>query len=163
MLESVRLQAARIATVVFAGTAAAIPVLAQGTAADSTKKPMQEFTVSNMTRFAPGNPAPRYPQALQDAGKMGVVVAQMVVDTSGTAIESTLKILRVADPAFADAIKEVIPKLRFIAAKVSDRKVKQLVQIQFRFGLQGRPAPTDTVIANPNILQLDVVITGATK
>lgn len=140
--------------------AVARPGATQATPQDTTKKPMKEFSVSNMAQFAPGSPAPRYPKALKDAGTIGVVVAQMVVDTNGTAIESTLKIVRGADPAFVQAIKDVMPNLRFLPAKVEDRKVKQLVQIQYRFAIQGKPAPTDTVVTKSPIHQLDVWITG---
>jgi outer membrane biosynthesis protein TonB len=133
---------------------------AQGATTDTTKKPMQEFSVSNMAQWAPGSPAPRYPEALKDAGTIGVVVAQMVVDTNGTAIESTLKIVRAADPGFIQAIKDVMPKLRFLPAKVGDRKVKQLVQVQYRFAIQGKPVPTDTIIPKGPIHSLDVWITG---
>ena len=55
------------------------------------------------------------------------------------------------------------PNLRFLPAKVADRKVKQLVQIQFRFAIQGIAAPTDTVVSRGQIHQLDVWITGIPK
>ena len=139
---------------------ASAPAGAQGAPSDSTKKPMQEFSVSNMAQWAPGSPAPRYPESLKNAGTIGVVLAQMVVDTNGTAIESTLKIVRAADPGFVQAIKDVMPRMRFLPAKVGDRKVKQLVQIQYRFAIQGKPAPTDTLLAKGPIHSLDVWITG---
>ncbi|MCX5764733.1 MAG: energy transducer TonB [Gemmatimonadetes bacterium] len=140
-------------------------LLSQGTPpkADSTAKQMVEFAVSEMATLATGSAAPRYPSALKDAGTVGVVVAQMVVDTNGTAIETTLKIVRATDPAFVAAVKEAMPGLRFSAARVDNRRVKQLVQIQYRFLLQGKESPADTLTTNSPIRQFDVTITGITK
>lgn len=131
--------------------------------ADSTAKQMVDFSVSEMATLAAGSAAPRYPAALKDAGTVGVVVAQMVVDTNGTAIETTLKIVRATDPAFVAAVKEAMPGLRFSAARVDNRRVKQLVQIQYRFLLQGKASPADTLTTKSPIRQFDVTITGITR
>jgi len=140
-------------------------VQSQGTPpkADSIAKQMVEFSVSEMATLTAGSAVPRYPSALQDAGTVGVVVAQMVVDTNGTAIETTLKVVRATDPAFVAALKEAMPGLRFSAARVDNRRVKQLVQIQYRFLLPGKAAPADTLTTKSPIRQFDVTITGITK
>ncbi len=141
-----------------------IPSRSQGTPQDTTKKPMREFKVADMANFAPGSAIPRYPQALKDAGTTGTVIAQMVVDTGGTAMAGTLKIIRAADPAFVTAIKDAMDGMRFVPARVDGgRHVRQLVQIQFRFAIPGKPAPTDTIVPTGQVHQLDVLITGVTR
>ena len=62
-------------------------------------------------------------------------MAQFVVDTTGRADMSTLRILQSDHQLFSDAVRQVLPKLRFIPAEVGGTKVRQLVQQPFRFGL----------------------------
>lgn len=96
------------------------------------------FTRETVDRFVvmlPGSTGPAYPEMLRAAGVEGSVLAQFVVDTSGRADVATLRILQSDHALFSDAVKSVLPKLRFAPAEVGGTKVRQLVQQPFRFGL----------------------------
>jgi protein TonB len=58
-------------------------------------------------------------------------------DFSGKGVEGgTLRILKSSDPAFSDAVKRALPGMRFSAAQIGGRKVKQLVQMPFVFNIK---------------------------
>lgn len=82
-----------------------------------------------------------------------------VVDTLGLAEVASLKVLRSDHDLFTDAVKSALPDMRFQAARVGARHVKQLVQVFFRFRIEG--APTDTP-ASPvaNVRALEVTVTA---
>jgi TonB family protein len=83
----------------------------------------------------PGNPAPRYPAELRAAGIQGEVVAQFVVNREGAAEVESFKVLKASDPQFVDAVKAVLPQMRFYPAQVDGQPVKQLTQMSFEFNL----------------------------
>src|SRR6476660_958150 len=64
-----------------------------------------EFQVEQQVRPAPGNPSPRYPDALRAAGTTGEVLVQFVVDTTGGADMLTFKILKWRDDMFTAAVR----------------------------------------------------------
>jgi TonB family protein len=94
-----------------------------------------EFQVTRAATPKAENPQPRYPDALRAANIEGEVVAQFVVDEEGHAMPSTLKVLRSTDPQFTDAVRNVLPQMRFNAARVDGRNVRQLIQMPFPFTL----------------------------
>jgi len=87
---------------------------------------------STVSRF-PGSAAPAYPAELLKQGIQGSVVTQYVVDTSGYADSSSLRIIRATDSAFANAVRAAIPHMRFFPAKIGPRRVRQLVEQEFSF------------------------------
>jgi protein TonB len=100
-----------------------------------TDQPYFEFQVEKPVVQAPGSPTPRYPDMLRQAGVEGEVLAQFVVDTTGRAEAGSLKILKSSHDLFAQAVKNALPQMRFIPAEVGGRRVKQLVQQPFSFGI----------------------------
>ena len=97
--------------------------------------PYMEFQVEvPVSRI--GGEAPEYPSSLKDQGIEGSVVAQFVVNESGRAESGTVKILSSSNPAFAAAVKEALPRMKFSAARIGGKKVSQLVQMPFQFHLQ---------------------------
>ena len=66
---------------------------------------------------------------------LGEVLVQFVVDADGHAQMWTFKVLRSSHPGFTQAVREAVPLMRFVPAKLSGRNVKQLVQMPFVFGL----------------------------
>lgn len=94
-----------------------------------------EFQVEKPAAPRPGNPAPKYPQILQQSQVTGNVVAQFVVDTSGRADMKTFKVLSETHPLFGQAVRAVLPSMRFLPAEVGGRPVKQLVQQPFAFNM----------------------------
>ena len=94
-----------------------------------------EFQVEKPVVPAPGSTQPRYPDMLRQAGVEGEVLAQFVVDTTGRAEPSSLKILKSSHDLFIQSVKNALPQMKFIPAEVGGRKVKQLVQQPFSFSI----------------------------
>ena len=100
-----------------------------------SNQPFFEFQVEKPVVPAPNSPTPRYPDILRSAGVEGEVMAQFVVDTTGRVEMSTFKVLRTTHDLFAAAVRQALPNMRFIAAEVGGRKVKQLVQQPYVFNI----------------------------
>jgi len=96
---------------------------------------LRDYQVENAAKPAPGNRAPRYPDALRKARVEGDVLVQFVVDSSGGVELSTFKVLRSADPAFTQAVRDALATYRFTPAEVGGMHVKQLVTMPFTFDL----------------------------
>jgi len=79
--------------------------------------------------------APRYPDMLRSANVEGEVLAQFVVDTTGRAEMSSFKVIKTSHDLFTNSVKQSLPQMRFHAAEVGGRKVRQLVQMPFQFSL----------------------------
>lgn len=97
--------------------------------------PYMEFQVEKAV-VKIGGEAPEYPSRLRDSGVEGEVLAQFVVGENGRYEGGTLKILSSSNPAFADAVRSALPGMRFSAAQIGGRKVKQLVQMPFQFNIK---------------------------
>jgi protein TonB len=89
-----------------------------------------EFQVEKPVVQAPGSAGPRYPDILRSAGVEGEVLAQFVVDTTGKAERSSIKILKSTHDLFAQSVTNSLPNMKFIPAEVGGRKVKQLFKSQ---------------------------------
>jgi TonB family protein len=105
-----------------------------------------DYQVEKPASALPGSPTPIYPQSLRQARVTGTVLIQFVVDTNGKADLSTFKVLRSPDQGFSDAVRRVLPDMRYTPAEIGGHKVKQLVQEPFAFGIcgeapQGIPQP----------------------
>jgi periplasmic protein TonB len=94
-----------------------------------------EFQVEKPVVAAPGSGAPSYPDMLRSAGVEGEVLAQFIVDTTGRAETGSFKVLKTSHELFAQAVKNALPRMRFLPAEIGGRKVKQLVQQPFNFAL----------------------------
>lgn len=95
-----------------------------------------EFQVEKPVRQASGSAAPRYPPELKAAGVEGEVLAQFVVDTLGTPVLTTFRVLKSSHGEFTEAIKAALPGMKFVPAELRGRKVRQLVQQPFVFAIQ---------------------------
>jgi len=100
-------------------------------------QPYFEFQVEKQPIAAPGNPKPRFPEILQNAGVEGQVLVQFVIDTTGRADMRTLKILKSDHDLFTSSIRSVLPSMRFFPGEIGGRKVKVVVQMPFEFALGG--------------------------
>lgn len=77
--------------------------------------------------------APAYPLSMLKAHISGWVKAQYVVDTTGFADTSSLKIMTATHPDFIAAVRDALPYMRFEPARIGTTKVRQLVEQQFSF------------------------------
>jgi protein TonB len=104
----------------------------EGDAGAADHGPYMEFQVEKAVEKI-GGAAPEYPAALKADGVEGEVLAQFVVNESGRYESGTLKILKSSNPAFAAAVKDALPGMKFSAAQIGGKKVQQLVQMPFQF------------------------------
>jgi len=91
----------------------------------------------------PTSAAPAYPLSMLKQNVQGSVFTQYVVDTSGFADSTSLKIIRTTHQDFSDAVRAAIPYMRFSPARLGSRKVRQLVEQEFTFKIQ-QSAATDS-------------------
>jgi Gram-negative bacterial TonB protein C-terminal len=102
-----------------------------------------ELQVDSSVARYPGSAAPAYPSNLLKQGVQGSVTTQYVVDTTGFADTTSLKILRSTHNDFTVAVRAALPMMRFVPAKVGSRHVRQLVEQEFSFKIEPPvPAPT---------------------
>ncbi|MBA3343456.1 MAG: TonB family protein [Gemmatimonadaceae bacterium] len=106
-----------------------------GTPVRLSDEPYFDFQVEKPVAQIPGTGAPRYPDALRSSGVEGEVQAQFVVNEDGRAATSTFKVLKATNELFASSVRAALPNMRFYAAEVGGKKVKQLVQQSFQFKL----------------------------
>ncbi|MEO6877508.1 MAG: M56 family metallopeptidase, partial [Gemmatimonadaceae bacterium] len=97
---------------------------------------------SAQAQALPGSTTPKYPDMLRAANVEGTVVAQFVVDSSGLAEPTTLKVLESSHDLFTNAVRTALPTMKFAPAVVNGRNVKQLVQMTFAFNLPKGSAST---------------------
>ena len=111
-------------------SSAPAPVLAGG---DSVFSQLE--VDSTVTRY-PGSAAPAYPLEMLKQNMQGSVMTQYVVDTSGFADTTSLKILKSTHEDFTAAVRAALPYMRFYPAKVGTKKVRQLVEQEFTFKIE---------------------------
>lgn len=97
---------------------------------------------STVARY-PGSAAPAYPVDMLKQGMQGSVMTQYVVDTTGFADTTSLKVLRSTNEEFTAAVRAALPYMRFYPAKVGAIKVRQLVEQEFSFKIE-QPATEAT-------------------
>lgn len=94
-----------------------------------------DFQTEKPVVQAANSAAPAYPDILRQAGVEGEALVSFVVDTSGRVDQATFKVIRTTHDLFVAAVKNVLPRMRFIPAELGDRKVRQLVQQPFSFAI----------------------------
>ena len=94
------------------------------------------FQVEKQAALMPGVGTPVYPDLLKSAGIEGKVLVAFVVDTTGRADMSTLKIMQSDHPLFTEAVRTALPRMRFLPAEAGGKKVKQFAQMPFVFSLK---------------------------
>jgi protein TonB len=94
-------------------------------------------TVATVDRTAAmlAQPRPRYPDQLRAAGVTGRVLIRLVVDTMGRVEPASVVIRESSHDLFAQAVRAVMPSLRFRPAETAGRKVRMLVDLPFEFRL----------------------------
>lgn len=97
------------------------------------------FQVDKPAVQAPESAWPQYPDSLKSDMRDGEVVAAFIVDTLGVADVSSLHILKSTHPLFTAAVREALPRMRFVPAQLKGVKVRQLVQQPFVFHIVRKP------------------------
>lgn len=84
------------------------------------------------------NPAPEYPRDLLRQRIEGEVVAEFLVDVNGRVDTRTVRIISSPDERFSGAVRDVLPRLRFLPAEKDGVKTEEWVEMPFRFVPQPR-------------------------
>jgi len=102
----------------------------------NTETTYYDFQVEKVAAQVQGTGVPVYPEVLKNAGIEGEVDVSFVIDTTGRADMSTLKILKSPHAQFTEAVRKALSTARFLPAEVGGKKVKQLVQLPFVFSIK---------------------------
>jgi protein TonB len=94
-----------------------------------------EFQVEKPAEMLQDSPKPKYPTVLESSGIAGEVQAQFVVNSSGKADMDSFKVLKSTNELFTQAVKSVLPRMRFSPAQIGGKPVNQLVQQSFQFAV----------------------------
>jgi TonB family protein len=133
-VESMRLL---FSVVVLASVSTSHTAVAQATqvAANDVGQAYFEFQVDKPVLARPGNPHATYPDVMRSRNRIGDVVVQFVVDTTGHVDMNSVEVIRSSDLAFTNSVKSVLPEMRFFPAETAGHRVRQMVQQDFRFAL----------------------------
>ena len=82
--------------------------------------------------------APRYPVRLLDGRVAGHAVVQYVVDANGRVERESVRTVESTHPEFGAAIADALRRMRFRAATIDGRPVRQLVQERYEFTFVNR-------------------------
>jgi protein TonB len=102
----------------------------------ASNEPFTEHMVERPVRSRDGNPSPRYPAFLANAGVEGVVHAQFVVDTAGRVEPGSIRITHSDHVLFERAVRDVLLRSRFHPAELGAQRVRQLVEQAFAFNMR---------------------------
>jgi protein TonB len=106
-----------------------------GTGPVTTDQTYFEFQVERPASMLDDSPKPKYPAVLESSGIAGEVQAQFVVSSNGKADMDSFKVLKSTNELFTQAVKNVLPRMRFSPAQIGGKPVNQLVQQSFQFAV----------------------------
>jgi protein TonB len=101
----------------------------------NTNQTYFEFQVEKPAEMLQDSPKPKYPSVLESSGIAGEVQAQFVVSLSGKADMDSFKVLKSTNELFTQAVKNVLPRMKFSPAMIGGKPVNQLVQQSFQFAV----------------------------
>ncbi|HEX9129120.1 MAG TPA: energy transducer TonB [Gemmatimonadaceae bacterium] len=101
----------------------------------NTNQTYFEFQVEKPAEMLAESPKPKYPSVLESSGIAGEVQAQFVVASSGKADMDSFKVLKSTNELFTQAVKNVLPRMKFSPAMIGGKPVNQLVQQSFQFAV----------------------------
>jgi protein TonB len=100
--------------------------------------PSGAFSAGEVDRpvaMLPRSPLPRYPDMLRSSRLEGGVRVMFIVDADGKVEMNSVRFVEATHPLFAEAVRSVLPRMRFRPAQAGNRRVRQLVEIPFGFTL----------------------------
>jgi protein TonB len=106
-----------------------------GTGPVTTNQTYFEFQVEKPAEMLAESPKPKYPSVLESSGIAGEVQAQFVVSSAGKADMDSFKVLKSTNELFTQAVKNVLPRMKFSPAMIGGKPVNQLVQQSFQFAV----------------------------
>jgi protein TonB len=106
-----------------------------GTAPVNQDQAYFDFQVEKPVAPVPGSGTPSYPDILRSSSVEGQVLAQFTVDTTGRVEIPSFTVISSTHDLFTAAVRNALPRMRFLPAEIGGRKVKQRVQQPFVFNL----------------------------
>jgi len=94
---------------------------------------LDELHVDELPIPVVSNPPPIYPQALQQAHVGGQVVVEFLIDSTGVIDLASLRVVESSDNLFTQAVRRVLPRMRFLPAQLGPRTVGVTVRQPFVF------------------------------
>lgn len=85
------------------------------------------------------NPRPEYPRDMREHSIQGMVRARFMVGIDGRIKPNTFTVMQATNPQFAREVELIIPKLEYQPAEVQGRKIEQLTEQVFTFGIESEP------------------------
>lgn len=98
--------------------------------------------VDRIVQRDPTSAAPAYPPYLEENHIEGELTVEFIVDTTGNADSTSLKVIHSSHPAFEQSLREALPHMRFVPAELGGRLVKQWVRQEFKFLMPDMPKAT---------------------
>ncbi|HVT38176.1 MAG TPA: energy transducer TonB [Gemmatimonadaceae bacterium] len=95
--------------------------------------PYDAAFVDKQVELLTHQPVPRYPEMLRVSALEGHVLARFVVDTLGRVEPPSVNVSDATHRLFADAVRDVLLRQRFVPAEAGPRRVRQLVVQAFEF------------------------------
>lgn len=111
------------------------PIGTAGNQAEPDKPFYLDFQLEKPASLASNSAGPVYPDILRQAGVEGEAVVSFVVDSTGRVDLATFKVMRTTHELFAVAVKNALPRMRFIPAELGGKSVRQLVQQPYSFAI----------------------------
>jgi outer membrane biosynthesis protein TonB len=100
-----------------------------------------EIEVDSTAVRDPASVGPTYPPALLEAHIEGGTLVRFIVDSTGHVDPESILVLESTNVAFTQAVKDVLPKMKYSPAKMGSRAVAQMVEQ--RFGFRISPSYTE--------------------
>jgi protein TonB len=102
------------------------------TAGVGTRGVYRELVVDEAPRRI-SSPPVRYPRLLEQGGINGLVLVEVVIDTTGHPEPSSFRVLDTSHPAFVGAARELVQGSLYRPGRVAGRPVRVLVQLPIAF------------------------------
>lgn len=99
------------------------------------ERPFCERETDKPASPIPGAGSPRYPTVERAAGVEGKVYVQFVVDTAGLVEIPTFRVLQATSSSFSEAVRDALPRMRFLPAEIGGVLVRQQVFMPLAFAM----------------------------
>ncbi|MBA4073305.1 MAG: hypothetical protein C0497_16005 [Gemmatimonas sp.] len=97
---------------------------------------MSAFEVDSIAVIDATSAAPEYPETMAQRRIEGGAVFRFVIDSTGLIDMSTVRVMSATHSAFARAVREAMPKMKFRPASIGGRPVRLLVEQPYAFNIQ---------------------------
>ena len=87
----------------------------------------------------PDSIGPTYPDSLLAARIEGQARVRFIIDSTGRAADGTFALIEPTEPAFAEAVRIALPRMKFRPASIGLTRVPQHVELTFMFKLTRAP------------------------